>query len=174
MVLNRKKNKPDSNEFEICYNKYKNYMYSIAYEKLHDIYFAEDAVQNSFEKLAKAFSKVDNIDSDYTKNLTKIITINTCRDMLRKKNKSPETIPFEAAEKELYINEDYSNLSEISQCIHDLPQKYSDVLILKYVYGYTSKEISKILSIKEGTVRSNISRGKKLLGQKLKENGIDI
>lgn len=174
MILKRQKHKIDSAKFEICYNKYKNYMYSIAYEKLNDMHLAEDAVQNSFEKLAKAFSKVDNINSEYTKNLIKIITINTCKDMLRKKNKKPETIPLETAEKELYIDEDYNNLSEISQCIHNLPKKYSNVLILKYVYGYNSKEISKILSVKEGTIRSNISRGKALLSQKLKENGIDI
>ena len=74
----------------------------------------------------------------------------------------------------IYINDDYSGLSDISHCIHSLPKKYKDVLILKYVYGFTSKETARILSIKESTVRSNIRRGKVLLEQKLKENGINI
>lgn len=174
MVLQRKNYRPDASMFESCYNKYKNYMYSIAYEKLQDIHIAEDAVQTSFEKLAKVFSKVDNINSEYTKNLIKIITINTCKDMLRKKSKSLETVPLETAGKELYINDDYSGLSDISYCIHNLPKKYKDVLILKYVYGFTSKETARILSIKESTVRSNIRSGKVLLEQKLKENGINI
>lgn len=94
--------------------------------------------------------------------------------MLRKKSKSLETVPLETAGKELYINDDYSGLSDISYCIHNLPKKYKDVLILKYVYGFTSKETARILSIKESTVRSNIRSGKVLLEQKLKENGINI
>ena len=149
-------------------------MYSIAFEKLQDIQYAEDAVQNAFEKLAKVFSKIDNINSEYTKNLIKIITINTCKDILRKRNKSLVTVPLETVENELYINDNYSILSDISKCTHSLPKKYTYVLILKYVYGFTSKEIARILETKEGTVRSNISRGKVLLAQKLKENGIDI
>lgn len=174
MILRRKKNQADIDKFETCYNKYKNYMYSIAFEKLQDIQYAEDAVQNAFEKLAKVFSKIDNINSKYTKNLIKIITINTCKDILRKRNKSLVTVPLETVENELYINDNYSILSDISKCTHSLPKKYTYVLILKYVYGFTSKEIARILETKEGTVRSNISRGKVLLAQKLKENGIDI
>lgn len=174
MILRRKKNQADIDKFETYYNKYKNYMYSIAFEKLQDIQYAEDAVQNAFEKLAKVFSKIDNINSEYTKNLIKIITINTCKDILRKRNKSLVTVPLETVENELYINDNYSILSDISKCTHSLPKKYTYVLILKYVYGFTSKEIARILETKEGTVRSNISRGKVLLAQKLKENGIDI
>jgi len=174
MILNNNKDKPDTNKFEACYNKYKNYMYSIAYEKLQDIYYAEDAVQNAFEKLARIFFKIGNINSEYTKNLIKIITINTCKDMLRKRNKNLATVPLEAAENELYINDCYDFLLDISKYMHNIPKKYTDVLILKYIYGFTSKEIAIILETKESTIRSNISRGKVLLAQKLKENGIDI
>lgn len=99
MVLQRKNYRPDASMFESCYNKYKNYMYSIAYEKLQDIHIAEDAVQTSFEKLAKVFSKVDNINSEYTKNLIKIITINTCKDMLRKKAKAWKPFHLKQQEK---------------------------------------------------------------------------
>jgi len=173
-MLFKKWDKSGNKKFEACYNQYKNYMYKIAYDKMKDVQLAEDAVHEAFVKLLDAFSKVEDAGSEKTKNLIKIITKNVCIDMLRRENKMQETIPFENSYEEIYNNGTSDGLHDITQCIDSLPEIYSSVLVLKYIYGYTSKEIAAMLSLKEGTVRSRISRGKDLLERKLKENGIDI
>ncbi len=58
------------------------------------------------------------------------------------------------------IREDlnYQNDSHLSLYIYDLKLKYDDknLLILRYVYGYNSKEIGKHLNISSETVRSKL------------------
>lgn len=44
--------------------------------------------------------------------------------------------------------------------IKDLSNQEKAIMTLYYYLGYTTKEISKILNIREGTIRSKISRAK--------------
>ncbi|MDL2311075.1 sigma-70 region 4 domain-containing protein, partial [Peptostreptococcaceae bacterium OttesenSCG-928-C18] len=62
----------------------------------------------------------------------------------------------------------------VEEAINSLPERVSDIMYLKYVYGYSNKEISKLLNIKEGTVRQNIARGKERLRKILNENGVEV
>ncbi len=66
------------------------------------------------------------------------------------------------AREELERNKDYS---EIKQYLFKLPALYQEVLVLRYIQGYKVKDICSILNKKEGTVKSLISRGIKLLKQ---------
>ncbi len=66
------------------------------------------------------------------------------------------------AQEELERNKDYN---EIKQYLFKLPALYQEVLVLRYIQGYKVKDICGILNKKEGTVKSLISRGIKLLKQ---------
>jgi len=44
-----------------------------------------------------------------------------------------------------------------------LPAKYRDVIYLHYYEGYSVLEMSAILGRKEGTIKSQLSRGRDLL-----------
>ena len=57
--------------------------------------------------------------------------------------------------------------SEIRNELFKLPEIYRICLILFYYEGFSYKEIAKKLDIKEGTIKSYIHRGKKLLKNKL-------
>jgi RNA polymerase sigma-70 factor (ECF subfamily) len=59
--------------------------------------------------------------------------------------------------------EEKENLEKI---IHSLPEKYRDVIILKYLEEKSYEEISDILKLPLGTVSVLLSRAKKLLAQK--------
>ncbi len=48
---------------------------------------------------------------------------------------------------------------------------YKQVLVLFYFDDFSIKEISQILGEKEGTIKSKISRGRKILGEKLTKGG---
>lgn len=62
----------------------------------------------------------------------------------------------EALENELERNEQFL---KISFALKTLPIKYQEVISLRYFEGKDNGEISEILTIKEGTVKSLLSRG---------------
>ncbi|MBQ8861825.1 MAG: sigma-70 family RNA polymerase sigma factor, partial [Clostridia bacterium] len=51
--------------------------------------------------------------------------------------------------------------------IRALEPIYRDIILLKYLYGYSNYEIASMLGISEATVRVRLMRGKKLLKNKL-------
>ena len=52
--------------------------------------------------------------------------------------------------------------------IHELSPQYRTVFSLYAIDGYSHKEISKHLKISEGASKSNLSRARKILQQKVK------
>ena len=61
--------------------------------------------------------------------------------------------------------------NSILQVIYDLPEKYREIIILRYSTGLEYAEIANILGITEETVRQRISRGKKKMERALKKQG---
>ncbi len=62
---------------------------------------------------------------------------------------------------------DMLHTKDILQFIQNLPAQYRLVFNLYALEGYSHKEISKALSISESTSRSNLSRARMLLKEKL-------
>ena len=53
--------------------------------------------------------------------------------------------------------------------IESLPVKIRQVVVLYYIEQFTVKEIKQILKIPEGTVKSRLSKGRKLMKNYLTE-----
>ena len=56
---------------------------------------------------------------------------------------------------------------EVLEAVLSLPGKYKDAIYLHYYEGYTAAEIGRILGKKENAVYSLLSRGRKMLREKL-------
>ncbi|MBA7592238.1 hypothetical protein ES708_34416 [subsurface metagenome] len=56
---------------------------------------------------------------------------------------------------------------ELMKFIHDLSPKYRMVFNLYAIEGYSHKEISVLLNISEGTSKSNLSRARTILQEKI-------
>ena len=67
------------------------------------------------------------------------------------------------------IESNHPNNDVINKAIQELEDKYKNVIDL-YIQEYKEKEISEILKIKTGTVRSLIFRAKRKIQKKLGEN----
>ena len=76
-----------------------------------------------------------------------------------------ETILFNVCDK--------VDVSIISECIDSLDEIYSDVLNYFYLHDHTVKEISKILKLKEVTVRARLTRGRIKLLQMLEGRNLN-
>ena len=55
------------------------------------------------------------------------------------------------------------------EALASLPAVCRSVLYLFYYEGYKTREIAKILNVREATVRTRLVRGRKLLREELKE-----
>ena len=63
--------------------------------------------------------------------------------------------------------------TELKSAIHKLPEKERNILWLKYVYGYKSKEIAEIYDMNDALVRKTIQLAKQHLKKIMKGDGFD-
>jgi RNA polymerase sigma-70 factor (ECF subfamily) len=66
---------------------------------------------------------------------------------------------------------DQMNAEQLMQLIQELPPRYKMVFNLYAIDGYTHKEIAEIMGIDEGTSKSNLSRARKILQNRVFEIG---
>jgi RNA polymerase sigma-70 factor (ECF subfamily) len=57
--------------------------------------------------------------------------------------------------------------------ISKMPEKYSEVLVLRYFCEYSNGEIAEILNISNGNVRSRLHRARKMLVEIMEEVDFD-
>lgn len=87
------------------------------------------------------------------------ILLNKCTDILRKRKQMiwmdeiPETPDVDAG---------FEN-SEWKEALNSLSENFRLVVMLYYIEGFKTSEISQILDIPEGTVRSRLARGREQL-----------
>ena len=84
------------------------------------------------------------------------ILINKCYELIRKNRNI--TVDAEFPEQG-YQEIAYENI-EWKETLDSISEKYRLVMMLHYVEGFTVSEISQILEISEGTVKSRLARGR--------------
>ncbi|MGL5347726.1 MAG: RNA polymerase sigma factor [Peptostreptococcaceae bacterium] len=153
----------DRDKFELIYKEYKKTMFYVAKGILQNDHNAEDAVSLSFIKIIKHLDKINEVNCHKTKGLIVIIVKNTSIDLYRKIKKEREHIHSIEEKDELFENIEFEVENSVQEAILKLPSKYRDIFFLRYCHQLEYDEISKFLDIKESTIRSLVSRGKKKL-----------
>ena len=173
----------EQDKFENLFQRYKSMMFSTVKDIIKDKHISEDIVQEALIKIANNIDKVnDDIYSNDAKSFILTITKNTALDFYRKNAKRMEVECFiEDFEENVFcdFDEDFASKlddgNKIIFMIKNMKEIYRDIFIFKYVHGFENEEIAKLLNITEETVRQRISRGKKMLEEKLegmgKQNG---
>ena len=153
-------------KFEMIYYNFKDLMYYIAYEVVRNERDAEDAVQEAFVRILKNISKIEDIEGKETKNFVAVITKREAMKIYNKKRNRSESAGTEVE----YIRiADSAPVNMVKMAIEKLPYKYSSLLTLKYVMGYSGKEISKIIGLSETNVRQQLLKARKMLSKMLEE-----
>lgn len=135
---------------------------------------AEELLLNGFYKFFTKISSFTYQGEAACYGWLKKVMINECLMFLRAKNVF--TIVTDATAEEIPLEEDIlDNLSaeEIFRLIVQLPIGYRTVFNLFAIEGMTHKEISVLLSINEGTSRSQFSKAKLLLQKMLFQNNFE-
>ena len=66
------------------------------------------------------------------------------------------------------------NVAQLMELVQALPPRYKMVFNMYAIDGYNHKEIADIMGISEGTSKSNLSRARKILQDKVLEMGYSI
>lgn len=143
-------------KFADLIREYKLPMYRLSYGILQNEMDAEDAVG---EAVIKAYEHLDSLrEIDKFRQWIMMITANEAKHIFRKR-KSEDVSRYGMSQ-----NDKHDELWDI---ILTLDEKYRSVIILFYYDQMKIKEISEILHITEGTVKSRMSRAKDILKKQL-------
>ena len=154
-------------------------MYNFAYRLAFDEDDAKDLVQETY---LKAFRFLNSFEKGTNAKawLFRILKNSFINDF-RKKSKQPAKVDYQ--EVETFYNSDNVDVSkttdlrvetvqhmigdEVSGALNALAVDFRTVIILCDLEGFTYEEMSKILDIPIGTVRSRLHRARNLLKEKL-------
>lgn len=129
-----------------------------------DIY---DALQEALISIYQNYDKLKN--KEYFSTWSTRIVINKCYDLLRK-NKNNIISIDEAIENNIQVAQyDEYEIDKygIQKAMESLNEDLKLITILYYYDNYSVKEISQIVNISEGTVKSRLSKAREILKQKL-------
>lgn len=168
LIKGLKRNKEEA--YDELINLYGNKLLRTCFLINKDEKEAEDIVQETFIKVFRSIRNFKGTSSLYTW-IYRILQ-NTIKD--RYKNKILTT-PYEDYEASEYNMENIVIDKENRRILKDELDKinfiYKQVLVLFYFDDLSIKEISEVLDEKEGTVKSKLSRGRKMLAENLIKGG---
>lgn len=170
--------KPDQLRFERIYNSYRRQMLVVADRVLHDLDEAEDAVQNALMGIARNIQSVpkdERVERAYVLTAAK----NAALTLLPKKQQWDAMADISelnvAADDDLFRQvvscQDYDLLL---RAMRKMEPPYREVLLLVYVQEQSLKAAADILCRKEETVRKQLLRGKRLLIELCRKEGMSF
>ena len=175
----------DRDAFNELVTEYQSRVVNIAYGMLSDSDDALDAAQEVFIRVYRGIGEFRE-KSSFTTWLYRI-TSNVCADMLRKRQKSGRVISIDQGNEdsgvEMVMNvrdtaptpEESVEITEqhkaVREAMAEIKDEYREVLTLFDVQEMSYKDVSEILKVPEGTVKSRLNRAraalKKILSEKL-------
>lgn len=163
-LINKCKRKDKKAQSEI-YQLYAGKLFALCLKYSRNYQEAQDNLQDGFITI---FNKIEqyNFKGSFEGWLKRII-INTALQTYREKNVLnliTEEIPEEVL---VEIDEEQIPLDFLLKLIQELPNRYRLVFNLYVLDGYPHKEIANMLNISEGTSKSNLSRARVILRDKI-------
>lgn len=151
------------------YKLYADVLFGISLKYSRNYQDAEDTLQDSFLIIFDKIKQYNNKGS--FEGWLKRIVINTALQKYRKKNHLQ--LIKEVSDTEEVVEIDFEDtdvdIGFLLKLVQELPDKYRLVFNLYVLDSYSHKEISEMLNISEGTSKSNLSRARKKLKEKLEK-----
>ncbi|MCL2051543.1 MAG: RNA polymerase sigma factor [Lachnospiraceae bacterium] len=165
----------ERDELTKIYEEHKHAMFMYALKMTKDNELAEDAVHNAFLSIINHKEKYFSLNHKEFRCLSVVIVKNKCIDLLRKE-KHYAQVPFE--ELELYLDGDEEPIEEqviakttyidIRNNMKNLDEISRQVLIMKYYFDMSYKEIGKELNMTPKHIDIRIMRAKEKMRKLIK------
>ena len=147
-------------EFERLYCEHSRFIYRTAYRITGNSEDAEDAMQTLFVRLLRR-----ELPPDFDRNPKAYLyraAVNTALNIVRaRKLRSPEAIQEEASDEPASSEEEAREV--LRRAMTELSPKAAEILILRYVHGYSDAEIAKFLGTSRGTIAVSLFRSRSRL-----------
>lgn len=144
---------------------YASMIYRIAYTRIQNVADAEDITQEvllKYLKTGKTFR-----DEEHRKMWLIRVTVNTIKSSLTSAWRR-HTVALDDVTEPSY---EAADLPVLQEKVEKLPERYRLPMFLYYYEELSVKEIAHVTKSTEGTVKSLLSRGRKMLRDELKEDG---
>ncbi|MHB8929301.1 MAG: RNA polymerase sigma factor [Melioribacteraceae bacterium] len=154
----------EESTFKILVLKHKEKVRNLVFLTLGDTEFVDDISQDVFISVYHKLNEF-RFESKFTTWLYRI-TVNKCRDYLRKKRVRSIFVPIKESDSEYGIgpfSEDVDIPQLVRSSIEKLPEKLKIPLVLRDIDGLSYKEIADKLGIEVGTIKSRIFRARESL-----------
>ena len=141
-------------------------VFSIAYHFLHDRAVAEEVAQETFWQLHKHLESLES--AEHVVYWLRRATSNRCIDCARHQRLAPkiglESVPEPAT---LDTPGDPMLARRLQQLVASLPPKQRMIVVLRYQEDLEPTEISELLKVPVGTVKSQLQRSLAILREKV-------
>lgn len=154
----------DESTFKTLVIKHKEKVRNLVYLTLGDAEYVDDISQDVFISVYHKLSEF-RFESKFTTWLYRI-TVNKCRDYLRKKKVRSIFVPIKDSDTDYGTgpfseNVDIPNL--VRTAIEKLPERLKVPLVMRDIDGFSYKEIADELGTEVGTIKSRIFRARETL-----------
>jgi RNA polymerase sigma-70 factor (ECF subfamily) len=161
----------DRDAFRALYDLYKDRVYSIAlYFSRGDAAAASDITQQVFLKLMTGIGQFRG-DAEFSTWLYRLVA-NACMDAGRRQKSAAvfsqdiETVAGEGSPEADYARKQIAH--SVRAAVSALPPKFRVAVLLRYFEDLSYEQMAKALQCSMGTVASRLSRGHRILGDRLK------
>lgn len=149
----------DADAFVQLMERNRQNMYKVAICYVNNPEDAADVIQDT---ILTAFEKIQDLKKpDYFRTWLTRILMNKCKDFLEERSWE---IAFDEMPETAYSDRTLDHLM-YEELIQAVDEQYRDILVLYYVEGFQSKEIARVLDMKDATVRTRLRRGRENLMQ---------
>lgn len=140
-------------------------MFSVCLKYAPNYAEAEDILQDAFMTIFEKVGQYNNKGS--FEGWLKRVAINTALQRYRKPGVFNLVNEENIKEVEVEVDEESIPLDFLLKIIQELPDRYRMVFNLYVMDGHSHKEIGKMLNINQGTSKSNLSRARMILKEKI-------
>lgn len=159
--------------FTKLYNQYHRLIRYIIYDLVKDESLTNDLTSVTF---TKAFSKIDSYVNPISfEAWLKTIAVNTVIDHVRANKEQQQNYSIDNEESSIQLEDTkidpeteiikYESVELLKMALKKLRSKYRNLLEMRYFSGYTYEQLSSLLGIPIGTVKSDLNKAKRKLKQ---------
>lgn len=168
--------------FDVLFERYKDYVYRVAYSMTRHVQEAEEVVQETFLDLLKALPRYRVDGPARFETWLYRVTANRCK--MRWRRKRPPTVEWDEMDEALAqvpderLEGDPQGAAQqaetrrrIWRAVGRLTDAAREVVLLRYGHGFSYQECADALGIKLGTVKSRLNAAHRQLQELIAANG---
>lgn len=155
----------DEQEVNRAVDKYADLIRRLCILHLKNYADTEDIFQTVFLKYV--LSSVEFESEEHEKAWFIRVTVNACKDILKGFFRNHTVAIDDLLEQPAVLQDEHR---EVLEAVLSLEQKYREVIYLHYYEGYTAPQISQMIGKKENTVYTLLTRARKILKEKLRDD----